>query len=458
MVNTDPSLGLIVLTDSRCHVSGRSWRGIPTLVWPDGVDEAVSDWLRAQVVDYGVAVSSAHEYAKVIRPFRRYCRRRRMPWQSVDDEILISWREYLHQAMKVSVNRVNASLTTIFSFYRWAEENKYLRYRVGIYTDDELPVAIARTTFPISARRVFTKSRHGQVHGNWATPLTLSESRQTVHIRHTPTEDEIRKLHVAAVGRLHGERDSLMFSWAEEAGPRRAEILQVGKSHMPTMEQLDALIEHDEYWPVIVRRKGGLTQALNAPPDLVLRTLDYRDGGRRRIVEACRKTIVGYREPDEIFLSSRTGMPLHPDSVTAIGRQVFGAAGIARANIHRLRARFAVRTVETLVDAVFGDRMIGSESNWVETILVKAAEMMGHASPRSLRPYLTYVLNRRILNADGTKANALAARLRQLKLAEGTLVRRLQSQKDLQIVASHLQAGRRKDAASLLRRMADQLE
>jgi integrase len=239
---------------------------------------------------------------------------------------------------------------------------------------------------------------------------------------------------------------------------RRAEILQVGKAHMPTMDQLSALVERDEYWPVVVRRKGGRSHAARVPPDLILRTLDYVEYGRREIVETCLRNIVDYREPEAIFISSRTGKPLHPDSVTTIGRRAFRKAGIARANIHRLRARYAVRMVESQVEALCGDRIIGSESSWVETILVRTAESMGHTNPQSLRPYLTYVLNRRLQTAEGFTAERLSARLRQLELQEGTLLRRLKHQRGLQKVASQIKAGRDKAAASLLRKIADDID
>lgn len=458
MANPNPTLGLIIVTDAHCQVGGRSWAGIPTLVWPDGIDEVVSDWFRAQVVDYGIATSSVKEYAKVIRLFRRFCRHRRKSWQSVNDEFLILWREHLRRTPNVSINRINMSLKTVFAFYRWAEENKYIRFQVGIYGKGELPAAIAHTTFPISAKRAFTKGRHGRIFQGWTTPLTLSQPRQSVLFRHTPTEDEIRNLHRVAVECVNGERDSLMFSWAEEVGLRRVELLQVGKAHLPTMGQLDALIRRDEYWPLIVKRKGGRSQAMRVSPDLIVRTFDYIEFERRKIVEACLKKNVGYREPDEVFLSSRTGKVLHLDSVTSIGRKAFSKAGITGANIHRLRARFAVRVIETLVEAIFADRKIGSESSWIETILVKAAEMMGHANPLSLRPYLTYVLNRRIQTAGSTQADALASRIRQLELQAGTLDRRLHHQRDLQSVASHIRTGRKGEAASLLRRMADELD
>ncbi|MBX3488606.1 site-specific integrase [Parvibaculum sp.] len=457
MAEPDPSLGLIVRTNASCKIKGQSWADVPTLVWPDGIDEAASDWFRTVVVDYGVAASSAREYAKVIRPFLRFCRQRGRTWQSVDDEFLIAWREHLRRAQRVSIGRVNMSLKTIFAFYRWAEENRRIRFQVGIYAEDELPAQMAHVVFPISAKRGYTKGRLGRVYGSWTTPLTLSEPSQSAHVRHTPTEEEIRDLHEVAVERLHGERDSLMFSWAEEAGPRRAEFMRVGKSHMPTSDQLADLIERDEPWTVVVERKGGRSKPLHVPPDLLIRTLDYIQFGRRDIVSHCLKTFVGYREPDEIFLSSTTGMPLHLDSVTSIGRQTFRKAGVARASIHRLRARYAVRTIETLVDAIFDDGMVGSESSWIETILVKAAEMMGHSSSTSLRPYLTYVLNRRIRISDAAKAEKLATRLRQLELHENTLVRRLEHHKVLQKAARHLKAGRTAEASAILREIADQL-
>jgi len=453
----DFARGLIVETDASCRLGGQPWPGIPTLLWPDGIDEAASDWFRTLVVDHGIATSSAREYAKTLRPFLRFCRERGRAWESVDDEFLILWREHLRRGQEVSIRRVNASLKTVFAFYRWAEENKRIRFQVGIYGPDELPETAERIVFPISATRSYTKGRHGRVHGGWTTPLTISEPSQAAGLRHTPTEDEIRELHDVVAGREHGERDSLMFSWAEEAGPRRAELMRLGKSHMPSTDKLADLIERDEPWLVAIKRKGGMTKPLNAPADLIVRTLDFIQFERRETVERCLKTITGYREPDEIFLSGTTGMALHPDSVTSIGRRAFRQAGIERANIHRLRARYAVRTIETLVDAVFAGEVVGPASSWIETILIKAAEAMGHSSPQSLRPYLTYVLNRRIQTADATKAEKLASRLRQLQFREGTLVGRLERHQDLQRAARHLQAGRSAEVASILTDVIDKL-
>ena len=108
-----------------------------------------------------------------------------------------------------------------------------------------------------------------------------------------------------------------MYSWAEEAGVRREEILRIRRSQLPTADQLADVIDLDEPWQIVIVRKGGATWAINPPPDLILRTLNWINHGRAEIVANCRKTIVGYKEPDIVFISSRTGKPLHPDSLTS---------------------------------------------------------------------------------------------------------------------------------------------
>lgn len=458
MLNSNTALGQIVCTSAECTLQGHSWPNIPTLLWSDGIDEDASDWFRALVVEYGLDTSSAKEYANILRPFLRFCRQRKRAWHSVDDEFLIIWREHLRRGKKVSIPRVNTSLKTVFTFYRWAEENKRIRFQVGIYTQADLPQALDRIVFPISAKRINSKERHGSAFGTWTTPLTLNNPRQGVKARGTPSEEAIRSIHSVALENQHGVRNSLMYSWVEEAGPRRAEILRLCKSHLPTTDQLARIIENDEPWLISVKRKGSVSKPINAQAELLIQTIDYITIERRIVVEKCTQSIVGYQEPDEIFLSGTTGMPLHPDSVTSIGRRDFRKAGVDNANVHRLRARFAVRTVETLVDAIFDGETVVPESSWVETILVKAAEMMGHRSPQSLQPYLTDVLNRRIQTSDATKAEKLASRLRQLERREQIIVQRLSRYPDFDSVARKIAAGDNLTAASMLKEIVGELE
>lgn len=446
--------GMLILTDATCRLRSIVRQGIPTLVWPDGIDEDASDWFRYLALDLQTAPGSVREYAKILRPFLRFCRERKRHWKSVDDAFLTIWREHQRNVLQVGASRINTCLQVIFSFYKWSEETRRIRFHVGIYNRSELPEILQDVRFPISAKQQFGKGRKGKIFGVWTTPLTLRTTGKSSRMRHTPTEEEIRDIHEHVVEREMGERNSLMFSWQEEAGPRRFEINSLKKSQMPTLDQLSELIDNDEAWVIDITRKGQKVGEIRALPDLLIRTIDHIENGRRAIVDKHRGTI-GYREPDEVFLSSRTGMPMHLDSVTSMGRDAFRAAGISNSSPHRLRARFAVNTIEALLDAVFGDDLkIGSASNWVETILVKAAEQMGHGSPESLRPYLTYVLNRRIQTADATKATKLESRLRQLRLHEGTLVKRISEHQELHEIARLLKDGKRAEARDAIDRLS----
>lgn len=457
MVKATLAQGLILKTDASCTINGISWPGIPTLVWPEGIDTPASDWFRDLIIRNGKASTTVDEYANILRPFLRFCRKQKRNWDSIDDEFLILWRERLVRTEGVSVGRTNTVLKIIFSFYVWAEERGHIRFRVGIYTDADLPATMAGFPFAITAKRKFAKSSSGRTFSSWTTPLTLSDP-ETGSRRHTPSEIEIREIHSIAAVKENGERNSLFMSYAEEMGGRRSEILQIGKSHMPSIDQLADLIENDHPWTIKLKRKGNKLTSLQLPLELIFRTLDYIENERHEVVLKCRRKLVGYSEPDGIFLSSVDGQVLHPDSVTSIGRNAFKTAGVDKSNIHRLRARYAERIIETLVDATSTGYDIGPLSNWTETILTKAAERMGHAHTSSLRPYLNNYLNRRIQIGDATKEANLGTRIRQLELHAATFERRLRCNKDLHQIARDLSAGKSAKAAAALRKLADEID
>ena len=450
--------GTLLSSGVVCEVQQKKYQDIPTLVWSDGIDEDASDWFRDLIVSVGVRQSTAYEYAKTLRPFLRFCRQVKTDWTAVDDSFLVRWRSDLVDHQKVSVPRINSALKVIFSFYVWAERTGRIRYRVGIYELNDLPQELRNIAFPISAKRTQSRSSHGRVYQDWTTPLTLSDPHGGKRSRHTPGETEIRNVHEAALSLRQGVRDTLILSWAEETGARRVEILRVLKPQIPSLAQLSKLIEADEPCVLLVERKGGAKSRIVAPCDLIVRTIDYIDMERREVVERCKHSIIGYVEPTEVFLSSRTGQVLHPDSVTSIGGRAFRRAGVKRANIHRLRARFAVRLVDTLVEALLEDKSIGPESVWVETILTRAAEMMGHASPQSLRPYLNYVLNRRIQTSGAIQAKTLEDRVRSLRLSETAMMKRISHLPLLQQVADHLRLGRHAEGAEMLKAILRDLE
>jgi integrase len=206
----------------------------------------------------------------------------------------------------------------------------------------------------------------------------------------------------------HGVRDSLLFSWAEETGGRRKEILSINIAQLPSPEELERLIEEDRPWHIRIVRKGGKKWELIVLPDLLMRTLDYIRSERKQIVETHGVN------PEEVFLSER-GHVLRPDSLTKLGKKAFEKAGVHNSNVHRFRAKFLLATIEALIDAMDVDpERVLPGSNMAETILVKAVEVMGHSSVESLRPYLNYALNRRVQNSKAFKLRNLDAKIRQL--------------------------------------------
>lgn len=448
--------GIVLKTDASCVIEGQAYPGIPTLVWPEGIDQAASDWFRDLIRKADALPSSAYEYAKILRPFLRYCRAQDLDWRTVDDRILMRWRDRM-LIQGAGISRVKSILQVIFQFYFWAERSGRLRYRVGVYSEDDLPEHMVGVTFPISAKRQLSKTRSGRSYERWVSTISVKGENQKTSPRHTPTEHEIRSLHEVVAQNRNSERDSLIFSWAEETGARRAEILRICKSSLPGLIELGEIIECDEPCVVEVLRKGGKVLPLVVPPDLVIRTLDYIKIEREDIVSQFAGTIVGYAEPDEVFLSTSTGQVLHPDSVTAIGSRAFRRADIKRASLHRLRAKFAVSIVESLVEAIFAGQAVGSVTNWRETILVKAADMMGHAHPASLMPYLNFVLDRRLQVSPSVRLRQLEARLRQLRLSEQAQIQRLAAIATLREAAVQIQSGRKGDAAQALQKIANDL-
>jgi len=444
---------MIVRTDASCIIGGISWPGIPTLVWPEGIDEDVSDYLRHCRVTLGQAESSTYELAKLLRPFLRFCRERGRPWRTIDDGLLVIWREEQRRGRNVSTARINASLYAAFGFLRWAEETGRIRFVVGIYEQADVPPELR--AFPVSAKRISRPGKRPSHFSGWTTPLLL----RTVGARprHTPTDAEAKLLHEKTAERRYAERDSLVLSWAEETGARRGDIGQLGKSHLPTLDEIDDLLERDDDWEILLVRKGGAVKPLRAGPHLILRTIDHVDRERRAMVQT-KLHLIGYVEPDEIFISEDTGMPLHLDSITSLSRSVFRTAGVRRASLHRLRAKRCVEVVETLIDGVLGDDSVKTfNPAFAETILVKAAEMMGHSSTESLRPYLTFVLNRRLTSSEAMKSLSANSKARQMRLHADAIAARMTDLPDLQRVADLIRTGDEETAAVRLAALLEKM-
>jgi hypothetical protein len=135
----------------------------------------------------------------------------------------------------------------------------------------------------------------------------------------------------------------------------------------------------------------------------------------------------------------------------------FKAAGVKKASLHRLRAKAIVEVIETQIDA-YAELGISVEvsGQWTETILVRVAEMAGHASPLSLRPYLNFVLARRASSTEAARRQRLAAETRHLQRQVRALTAELEKNKNIVAAARLARSGKREKADELLRRAMDE--
>jgi hypothetical protein len=104
-----------------------------------------------------------------------------------------------------------------------------------------------------------------------------------------------------------------------------------------------------------------------------------------------------YSAPDEIFLSSKTGMALGEKSVTNIFTKLFKMAGVD-GHGHRLRATHLVYLFEARLDAEEARLVsLGRSRTEVdfELVLRMVADQAGHKNWESLRPYLDLAKKRR---------------------------------------------------------------
>ncbi len=127
----------------------------------------------------------------------------------------------------------------------------------------------------------------------------------------------------------------------------------------------------------------------------------YHDPQRQKIL---RERKGGRLSNDEPVFLSETGDALTTDSITRIAGKIFADALVEDANIHRLRARYIIEVIETLLDRLSEQGVtVNRSESWENQVLMMAVELMGHSHPLSLRPYLNDILNRRL--TAGGKSN-----------------------------------------------------
>jgi integrase len=406
----------LIFTDASCEMRRATYEGLPILLTRAGAAvDTPSDWLRYQAVKRSAPASTLQTYAETLRLYWNYLdwwnseeRKRAMRenreippirrWDEIDDDFLEEWRND-QRAAGVHTGTINFRMSLVFRFYWWAQTTGRVQRLIGWTHWDESGRADPP---PISARVVAGRSKGG------VTPVVLTSNLLypkpgKAKKSHIPTNDEAFNLH-ATLGSTASEylavRNSLMASWAEEAGLRRLEFLALKASEIPSREDIAGLMARGEIYLLdLTVTKGGRPRTVPVTPELLGRTREFIDVDRHELLQCLRRG--GRRgsalRVDALFLS-RSGRPLGKKGVTNLFTKNFALAGVD-GSLHRLRAKFLMDLTEEYF-------RIEYERNGAffsrETILLKVAEVAGHKRMDTLRHYLDLVV-RRHYDTDGAQ-------------------------------------------------------
>ncbi|MBY3468838.1 phage integrase family protein [Rhizobium laguerreae] len=431
---------------------------VPILIDGTKIDEHPSNWCRYLTIVKGYDASSVEVALNVYRPFKEFIRKHGFDELGVTDEVFLLWKHYL--LSKVEPNRVNTCLSTIHSYYRYLEETGIVRFRVQIYEADDLPPAFKPPyTFPITSKRVIRKSELGIETRSWTTPYGVPG---TTASRSTPTNEHTKKLHARAKTQKHGVRNSILLSLAETTGGRISELLQIKLSQLPDPARLAEIIQTGQPYQVFVKRKrrGKKEMPLVLSKYVLIRIVSYAEKERMKIVKRFPKTA---GKSDYLFLGDR-GNDLQADSATHIVLELFFGI-LAEAGIHRLRSKFAVDRLETLISGALEKGVdVGPNSNWVEQFLQIVSEEMGQASILSLRPYLPLVFGRKLATTQAAQLREQEQRAIEIERLLADQERRIERQMEvfrlmpsLEEAARLIAENNRLDARDCLLGLANQL-
>ena len=371
------------LTDARCVVRGNAYPGIPIFFDADGVIEPFSDYMIHVVRDQRRPATTARTYAAYLQKFLKHLASIGVDWTDVTDAVLGAWRDSLLDHQHLKEGTVVAYLSAAFSFYRWAQENGRVRDVVNLNAGREgLRSPRHERTYQISAKR----SRRGDVY--W--PYLPKDPGGAV--RHTPSPQEIERVHVKAYETQTGERDSLFLSLYEDCYLRRSEALALTVRDIPFWEDIESRLMAEEVFVLSVRGKGGKSRDVIVLPEFMEIIREHIEGERARVVARAKRRNARFVDPGALFLSHTTGCALAKDYVSARISKVIRAAGVENASGHRFRAS----GLTALVAAYDGFDDLGKFLP-AEQVLWKAAERAGHKHWRTLEPYL------RIVRSAGAK-------------------------------------------------------
>lgn len=433
----------ILFTDDQCIIGGTTYSGLPMLVnYNHDVLEAPSDWLRYLRVMKGEAEGSVRQFAYHLKCWWKYLNTLGIAWDMPDDFVMMNWREKI---IRDGCNDLtaNAYISTVFRFYLWTERSGRTHGLIGEpdFKHNTLPPLSVDEKFGPKGTKIYS------------SPFLKKTSAQP--ILPTPTNDEITKVH-EALAEMYGDndglliRDTIILSWMEQTGMRRAEIRNLTVRQVPGWDEIYTLQTTGDKKEITVVGKGNKRRSIWAGADLLIQTREYIEEERMNVVNRCHARLgTIYKKPKEIFLSSKTGLPLNPDSISQIFAQAFRKAGVNGSG-HRVRARFLTNLAGNTFECELEKQ--GSVPD-LTSILLPVAQIAGHNSVESLKPYLAIARKRLLLNTNAERAAAAESREVAAKRRLSSILVRLKTLIELRALVAAIESGNMKQVIAEVQKL-----
>jgi len=410
--------------------AGERAPGLPVITEPDGkVCEPTLRFFGWSLRYKRVRLSSMRDEGYILRGWFAYLDERRLPWDSVDDQVMIDYRERMREQGEAEDNRINRVLAVIFSFYDHAAEACLLqRDLVGlkgpITTRDGPSLASTFSMRPTKRPKVTARE--------WAC---AEPNKRDMTRRPTPDEGAVdavlTHLRNAAEDTALGDRDWMIARVQSEAGLRAAEVadLTVGALQEalkaerirvpepkpesmqdarqagwnPLLKGLDAVARWEpgrrtvmagldrleragrEHVYVTVVGKGNKKRSAPFPLPLMRDLLTVAIWDVRAEQLRCWQLRTA---PVQVFLSAKTRRPLSKNAIGNLVKAAFAAVEVEGSG-HRLRARFATCYAERRWAKAFAANLFRWDQTVENQVLIEVAQALGHEEPTTaIRSYV----------------------------------------------------------------------
>jgi integrase len=175
------------------------------------------------------------------------------------------------------------------------------------------------------------------------------------------------------------ERNLPILQLANEGGLRRIEIINMKRNDIPSWETIDqCFAEGTLYSLLLTVTKGGRERIVHLSASLMARIRIWMEVDRAEIVAAKIARGALSRDPEELFISSKTGKALTGQALTNLFKAAAKRAKHPTVRLHALRHAAITRQLKERLD-------LGMEEN---TAMLVGMELSGHATVDTYAQYV----------------------------------------------------------------------